>query len=72
MERLRAVPSNTNIRLLDWCFDIDQAISNDMAVTCPYNTAGGDLICVKPIEETELVGSVNVKEIATAAVVKHL
>jgi len=43
-----------------------------MIATCPYNTLGGDVTCITPIEESEPVGSVNVKEIITAAVVKYL
>mmetsp|Transcript_18973 Transcript_18973/g.34190 ORF Transcript_18973/g.34190 Transcript_18973/m.34190 type:complete len:1170 (+) Transcript_18973:5063-8572(+) len=71
-ERLGMMPSNGNIRPCDWCFDLDQTTSNEMTATCPYNTLGGDVTCIKPIEHTTLVDSANVKEIVTAAAVKHL
>jgi hypothetical protein len=66
------MPSNGNIRPCDWCFDLDQTISNEMTTTCTYNILGGDVTCIKPIEDTALVVSVNLKETVTAAAVKHL
>jgi len=66
------MPSNGNIRSCDWVFDIDQTTSNEMTATCPYNLLGGDVTCIKPIEDTMIVVSANVKETVTAAVVKHL
>ena len=71
-ERLGMMPSNGNIRPCDWCFDLDQTTSNEMTATCPYNTIGGDVTCIRPIEDTTPVESTNVKETVTAAAVKHL
>jgi len=43
-----------------------------MNATCPYNTMSGDVTCIKPVEDTALMVSANVKETVTAAAVKHL
>jgi len=71
-ERLGLMPSNGNLRPLDWCFDIDQTPTNDMTATCPYNAMGGDVTCIKPSEPSALLDPANAKEIVTAAAVKHL
>ena len=43
-----------------------------MTATCPYNTMGGDVTCIKPIEDIAIVSSTNVKETVMATAVKHL
>ena len=43
-----------------------------MTSSCPYNMLGGDITFIKPIEDSTLVDSVNVKEIVTAAAAKYL
>ena len=71
-ERLGMIPSNGNLWPCDWCFDIDQTTTNEMAATCPYNIMVGVVTCIKTIEDMAPVSSANVKEIVMAVAVKHL
>jgi len=46
--------------------------TNETTATCPYNTVGGDVTCIKPNDSSALLDPANVKEIVIATAVKHL